>query len=205
MGISIILSLNILKKWYYLSFTPNNCTKSCKDALAANQIPIYPNRLVPIITPLELFMLSKHEASRQQFPNLKIAQPFGSSQKQKASKNQQLFSLLQQCQTLAKKNKTSTSFPFLQPPTSMVGVTVEVVGVTTPSVVGCSFTFLLQTVTSSCFVRQRFRDCTEGGVLSTSRFLSPWGFGRAGGVGKLGGKGYQGIEVVSSQRFLEDS
>lgn len=104
-----------------------------------------------------------------------------------------------------KKNKTSTSFPFLQPPTSMVGVTVEVVGVTTPSVVGCSFTFLLQTVTSSCFVRQRFRDCTEGGVLSTSRFLSPWGFGRAGGVGKLGGKGYQGIEVVSSQRFLEDS
>lgn len=116
MGISIILSLNILKKWYYLSFTPNNCTKSCKDALAANQIPIYPNRLVPIITPLELFMLSKHEASRQQFPNLKIAQPFGSSQKQKASKNQQLFSLLQQCQTLAKKKQNIHILPF--PPTS---------------------------------------------------------------------------------------
>ena len=141
-------------------------------------------------------MLSKHEASHQQFPNLKIEQPFGSSQKKKTSKNQQLFSLLQQCQTLAKKKKkTSTSFPF--PPTSgaMLGVTVEVVGVTTPFVVGCSFAFLLQTVTSSCFVRQRFRDCTEGGVLSTSRFFSPW---RVGGLGVgNGGKGYQGIEVVS--------
>lgn len=94
-----------------------------------------------------------------------------------------------------KKKKTSTSFPF--PPTSgaMLGVTVEVVGVTTPFVVGCSFAFLLQTVTSSCFVRQRFRDCTEGGVLSTSRFFSPW---RVGGLGVgNGGKGYQGIEVVS--------